>query len=83
MYHNTQQKTQTATLQNDYELSHQHNNDNAYGLLIEKGDLLFSNNQYDEALLIYNQALELKPGDATATQKIQEKIPKITSRKFI
>lgn len=72
LYHNTQQKTQTATLQNDYELSHQQNNSNAYQLLIEKGDLLFSNNQYDEALLIYNQALELKPGDATATQKIQD-----------
>ena len=72
LYHNTQQKTQTTTLQNEYELSHQHNNDHAYELLMEKGDLLVSNNQYDEALLIYNQALELKPGNQNTTQKIQE-----------
>ena len=41
-------------------------------MLIEKGDLLLSNNQFDGAILIYQQALEIKPSDQIAIGKIND-----------
>ena len=70
LYHNTQEKQQYTTLQNNYQLSTTQDNDVVFDLLIQKGDLLLSNNQFDEALLIYQQALEIKPSDPTTLEKI-------------
>lgn len=70
LYHNTQEKQQYTSLQNSYQLSTTQDNDAVFDLLIQKGDLLLSNNQFDEALLIYQQALEIKPSDPTALERI-------------
>lgn len=70
LYHNTQEKQQLSALENDYQLDVAQDNDAIYNLLIEKGDLLLSNNQFNEAILIYQQALEIKPTDQIAQEKI-------------
>lgn len=70
LYHNTQEKQQFSALENNYQLDVAQDNNAIYDLLIEKGDILLSNNQFDEAILIYQQALEIKPSDQTAQEKI-------------
>jgi tetratricopeptide (TPR) repeat protein len=72
LYHNTQEKQQLTTLENNYQLNVEQDNDAIYDLLIEKGDLLLSNNQFDGAILIYQQALEIKPSDQIAIGKIND-----------
>ena len=56
LYHNTQEKQQLTALENNYQLNIEQDNNAIYDLLIEKGDLFLSNNQFDEALLIFQQA---------------------------
>ena len=70
LYHETQEKQQISTLQNNYQLNVEEDNDAIYDLLIQKGDLLLSNNQFDEAKVIYQQAQEIKPSDPLAGEKL-------------
>lgn len=70
LYHNTQEKQQLSALENNYQLNLEQDNNAIYDLLIQKGDLLLSNNQFDQATLIYQQALEIKPSDQVAIGKI-------------
>lgn len=70
LYHNTQEKQQFNVLENDYQLNVVEDNQAIYDLLIEKGDLLLSENKFDESLLIYQQILEIKPSDALVMEKI-------------
>ena len=72
LYHNTQEKQQISVLENSYQLNVEQDNNEIYNLLIEKGDLLLSNNQFDEAILIYQQALEIKPSDEIVIEKIND-----------
>ena len=72
LYHNTQEKQQLTALANDYQLNINQDNNAIYDLLIQKGDMLLSNNQFDEALLIYQQALEIKPSDQVVIGKIND-----------
>ena len=72
LYHNTQEKQQLTALENNYQLNLEQDNDAIYDLLIEKGDLLLSNNQFDEAILIYQQALQIKPSNQIAIGKIND-----------
>ncbi len=72
LYHNTQEKQQLTALANDYQLNINQDNNAIYDLLIQKGDMLLSNNQFDEALLIYQQALEIKPSDEVVIGKIND-----------
>jgi predicted negative regulator of RcsB-dependent stress response len=78
LYHNTQQNEQFVIFKNDYQLNAEQDNKAIYDLLIQKGDLLLSNNQFNEATLIYQQALEIKTGDQVAINKIAE-VSKIQS----
>ena len=43
-----------------------------FDLFIQKGDILLSNNQFDEAIAFYTQAQELKPNDQIPPLKISE-----------
>ena len=70
LYHNTQEKQQLTALETNYQLNVEQDNNAIYDLLIQKGDLLLSNNEFDNAILIYQQALEIKPSDLTAQEKI-------------
>jgi tetratricopeptide (TPR) repeat protein len=70
LYHNTQEKQQLTALETNYQLNIEQDNNAIYDLLIQKGDLLLSNNDFDNAILIYQQALEIKPSDLTAQEKI-------------
>lgn len=72
LYHNTQEKEQFVTFQNDYQLSTSQNNDATFDLLIQKGDLLLSNNEFDAAIAVYKEALQLKPGHEVPTQRIEQ-----------
>lgn len=57
-------------------------NEQNYKLAISKADDLFRQEKYEEALLVYNNANRLKPGNEDLTQKItqtREKIAKIES----
>ena len=72
LYHNTQEKQQLTTLENNYQLNVEQDNNAIYDLLIQKGDLLLSNNQFDEAILIYQQALEIRPSDQVVIGKISD-----------
>jgi tetratricopeptide (TPR) repeat protein len=72
LYHNTQEKQQFNALENDYHLNIEQDNNAIYDLLIQKGDILLSNNQFDDAILIYQQALEIKPSDQVAIGKIND-----------
>ncbi|PWL29405.1 MAG: hypothetical protein DCO96_06475 [Fluviicola sp. XM-24bin1] len=75
LYHNTQEKQQWEVMETDYQLNVEEDNNAIYDLLIQKGDMLLSNNQFDEALLIYQQALEIKPSD----QDVKDKINNVAS----
>ena len=70
LYHNTQEKQQLTALETNYQLNVEQDNSAIYDLLIQKGDLLLSENEFDDAILIYQQALEIKPSDQTAIAKI-------------
>tara|TARA_Y100000385_G_scaffold288919_1_gene356848 strand:+ start:1101 stop:2366 length:1266 start_codon:yes stop_codon:yes gene_type:complete len=70
LYHNTQEKQQLTALETNYQLNVEQDNSAIYDLLIQKGDLLLSENQFDDAILIYQQALEIKPSDQGAIAKI-------------
>lgn len=70
LYHNTQEKQQLTALETNYQLNVEQDNNAIYDLLIQKGGLLLSNNEFDNAILIYQQALEIKPSDLTAQVKI-------------
>lgn len=70
LYHNTQEKQKLTALETNYQLNVEQDNNAIYDLLIQKGDLLLSENEFDNALLIYQQALEIKPSDQTAKEKI-------------
>ncbi len=72
LYHNTQEKQKLTTLENNYQLDLEQDNNSIYDLLIQKGDLLLSNNQFDEAILIYQQALEIRPSDQVVIGKIND-----------
>lgn len=48
------------------------NIENEYKIAIEKGDLLYSQNKYQEALNQYKGALILKPSESYPAQKIKE-----------
>jgi len=72
LYHNTQEKQELSALENNYQLNIEEDNNVIYDLLIQKGDLLLSNNQFDEAILIYQQALEIKPTDQLVIGKIND-----------
>ena len=72
LYHNTQEKQQISALENSYQLNVEQDNNEIYNLLIEKGDLLLSNNEFDDAILIYQQALEIKPSDEVVMTKIND-----------
>ena len=72
LYHNTQEKQQLTTLETNYQLNVEKDNNAIYDLLIQKGDLLLSNNQFDDALLIYQQAQEIKPADKVVIDKITD-----------
>jgi N-acetylmuramoyl-L-alanine amidase len=50
-----------------------------YLALLEKGDSLFENAQYEEAKNTYNRALALKPGEAGLTQKMDDCDEKISA----
>lgn len=71
LYHNTQEKRKLTVLENNYQLTVEKDNNTVYALLIEKGDLLLSNNEFDNALLIYQQALEFRPSDLAVVEKIK------------
>ena len=70
LYHNTQEKQQLTALETNYQLNVEQDNSAIYDLLIQKGDLLLSENEFDDAILIYQQALEIKPSDQAAIAKI-------------
>lgn len=70
LYHNTQEKEQLLLLQNEYQLGSERDQNAIFDLLIQKGDILLSNNQFDEATVIYEQALEIKPGNQVAISKL-------------
>ena len=70
LYHNTQEKQQLTALETNYQLNVEQDNSAIYDLLIQKGDLLLSENEFDDAILIYQQALEIKPSDQGAIAKI-------------
>lgn len=72
LYHNTQEKQQFTAFETDYQLDVVKDLDDVHRLLMDKGDLLLSNNQFDEALLIYQQALEIKPSDQQTMNMISE-----------
>lgn len=72
LYHNTQEKQELSALENNYQLNIEEDNNVIYDLLIQKGDLLLSNNQFDEAILIYQKALEIKPTDQLVIGKIND-----------
>lgn len=71
LYHNTQEKQQLTALETNYQLNVEQDNSAIYDLLIQKGDLLLSENEFDDAILIYQQALEIKPSDQAAIEKIE------------
>jgi tetratricopeptide (TPR) repeat protein len=72
LYHNTQEKLQFTALETNYQLNLEKDNNAIYNLLIQKGDILLSNNQFDEALLIYQQAQEINPNDKLILDKITD-----------
>lgn len=72
LYHNTQANDQYVSLQNDYQINVEQDNHALFDLLIQKGDILLSNNQFDEAIAFYTQAQEIKPNDQTPALKITE-----------
>jgi predicted negative regulator of RcsB-dependent stress response len=72
LYHNTQEKQQITALENNYQLNIEQDNNAIYDLLIQKGDLLVSNGQFDDALLIYGQAQEIRPSDQSLIGKIND-----------
>lgn len=57
-------------METNYQLNVEQDNSAIYDLLIQKGDLLLSENEFDDAILIYQQALEIKPSDQAAIAKI-------------
>ena len=59
-----------TALETNYQLNVEQDNSAIYDLLIQKGDLLLSENEFDDAILIYQQALEIKPSDQAAIAKI-------------
>ena len=72
LYHNTQANDQYVSLQNDYQINTEQDNKALFDLFIQKGDILLSNNQFDEAIAFYTQAQELKPNDQIPPLKISE-----------
>ena len=72
LYHNTQANDQYVRLQNDYQINVEEDNNTLFDLLIQKGDILLSNNQFDEAIAFYTQAQEIKPNDQVPGLKITE-----------
>ena len=72
LYHNTQEKQQWTAMETNYQLNVEEDNNAVYDLLIQKGDMFLSNNQFDEALLIYQQALEIKPSDQAVKNKVND-----------
>ncbi|MDG1260840.1 MAG: DUF4476 domain-containing protein [Flavobacteriales bacterium] len=72
LYHNTQESAQFAAFENDYQLGVEQDINSIFDLLVKKGDLLMSKNQFDEAVLIYQQALEISPESELVKMKIDE-----------
>ena len=72
LYHNTQEKQKLSTLENNYQLKTEKDNNSIFKLLLEKGDLLLSENKFKEATLIYEQALEIRPKSEKVKEKIEE-----------